>query len=1115
MPRGRGETAVISCTNALATGQPMMMGGQQSALNQLVSFLLGVSAAAVLIFFFSSAGGGWSTTTDLSSWANGTVAATAKETNLTSTAAHVEEKANLTNSQAAAAEAAKEEEEKELEKLLAAVADEHKNIIMTSVNEAWAAPGSLLDLFLEGFRAGEGIARFVDHLLIVALDDGAFRRCRDVHPHCYRLAVAGRNFTDEKVFMSEDYLDLVWSKVKLQQRILELGYNFLFTDVDILWFRDPFEQMSMAAHMVTSSDFFIGGAYNPANFPNTGFLYVRSSRRAVGVMEAWRAARASYPGRHEQQVLNEIKRELVERRGVRIQFLDTAHVAGFCSNTRDFATLYTMHANCCVGLGAKLHDLRNLLEEWRAYRRMPDEQRRQGPVRWKIKGNLRRFFVFLFELWLAATLVLVLLCVLANTGGSPEMPAAAEVCNCSQIGIASSRISEEVTGTSDLAELLPKVATDDRTVIITSVNEAFARPNSLLVLFRESFAAGEKIAHLLDHVLVVAVDPAAFHHCRAVHPHCYHLKVDTMNLSSANNFMSEAYVELVWTKLSLQQRVLELGYNFLFTDCDMVLFRDPFRHIAVYADMSTSSDDYSAARAPLDNPLNTGLYYVKATSQSVEMLRYWQAARPRFPGAHDQAVFGHIKHELVAKLRARIEPLDTLYFGGFCEYHDDLARAVTMHADCCVGLDTKVHDLTDIAADWKNYTGMSPEERKKGGFKWTYPTRCRNSIGWRMASSKNGLSPVVVFLLGAASATALIVFVFTSTASPAWPTPEATPATRQEKKAAAVACAPRAKRIDSETRRAARTNQTGGGDDDDEFARMVRRAAMEDRTVIMTSVNEAWAAPGSLMDSFLESFRVGENISHFVEHIVVVAMDEGALRRCRAIHPHCYLLLPEVAGLDLSGAKIYMTKDYLDLVWSKLKLQQRASMIVGETRGVDDEEHDARWHWQDVDLAWFRNPMVHITAAADITTSSDFYFGDPDDLGNYPNTGFIYFKATPRNARAMAYWHAARRRFPGEHDQFVFNEIKRELAAGAGEGGGVGVRIRFIDTAAVSGFCQLGRDLNRIATVHMTCCIGLENKLHDLRNVIRDWRRYVARPRWERQMGKIGWTFEGGNEGLA
>jgi len=117
-----------------------------------------------------------------------------------------------------------------------------------------------------------------------------------------------------------------------------------------------------------------------------------------------------------------------------------------------------------------------------------------------------------------------------------------------------------------LAELLPKVATDDGTVIITSVNEAFARPNSLLDLFRESFRAGEGIEHLLSHVLVVAVDDMAFAHCAAVHPHCYLLEVHSnLNLSSANEFMSEAYVELVWTKLSLQQRVLELGYSFLFT----------------------------------------------------------------------------------------------------------------------------------------------------------------------------------------------------------------------------------------------------------------------------------------------------------------------------------------------------------------------------------------------------------------------------------------------------------------------------------------------------------------------------------------------------------------------
>uniref|UniRef100_A0A0E0JSW9 Nucleotide-diphospho-sugar transferase domain-containing protein n=1 Tax=Oryza punctata TaxID=4537 RepID=A0A0E0JSW9_ORYPU len=494
-----------------------------------------------------------------------------------------------------------------------------------------------------------------------------------------------------------------------------------------------------------------------------------------------------------------------------------------------------------------------------------------------------------------------------------------------------------------LPELLPKVAMDDRTVIITSVNEAWARPGSLLDLFRDSFKNGEGIAHLLDHVLVVAVDPAGFRRCKAVHPHCFLLIVNSAagNLSSANRFMTKGYVDLVWAKLSLQQRVLELGYNFLFTDADIVWFRDPFRHIKLYADMAVSCDRISGdADDDVDRSSpNTGFYYVKSTKRTVEMLRRWQAARSRFPPDNDQGIFNAIKRELAGgELHIKIVFLDTALFGGFCQYHDDdVGRVCTMHANCCVGLENKVHDLTNVLADWKNYTSLPPPEKKSAKFRWTVPAKCKTSFQLRppglqsllmrgsagMASSKSGLSPVVVFLLGAASATALIVFVFTSNARPTWPTPETTPARRQEKKAAAVACTPRAKGTDSETHRAARTNQTGGEEDDDEFARMVRRAAMEDRTVIMTSVNEAWAAPGSLMDSFLESFRVGENISHFVQHIVVVAMDEGALRRCRAVHPHCYLLLPEVAGLDLSGAKSYMTKDYLDLVWSKLKLQQR------------------------------------------------------------------------------------------------------------------------------------------------------------------------------------------------
>ncbi|KAF8754898.1 hypothetical protein HU200_011358 [Digitaria exilis] len=331
------------------------MGSQQNALHQLVSFILGASAAAVLIFFLTSASSG-ARFTEISSWANGTTAFD-------------------------------DHPDEELERLLRAVADEDRTVIMTSVNEAWAAEDSLLDLFLESFRTGEKISHFASHLLVVCARRRRPRAVPRRAPALLPPPVRRRPQPLRREGVHEPGLP----RPGLEQgpapaEDLELGYNFLFTDVDILWFRNPFERMSVAAHMVTSSDFFFGDPYSPMNLPNTGFLYVKSSKRTVGAFEAWRAAREAYPGKHEQQVLNEIKHELVATRGLRIQFLDTEHNAGFCNNTRDFNTLYTMHANCCVGLGAKLNDLGNLLQEWRAYRQMDDEERSRGPVRWKVPG---------------------------------------------------------------------------------------------------------------------------------------------------------------------------------------------------------------------------------------------------------------------------------------------------------------------------------------------------------------------------------------------------------------------------------------------------------------------------------------------------------------------------------------------------------------------------------------------------------------------------------------------------------------------------------------------------------------------------------------------------------
>jgi hypothetical protein len=41
---------------------------------------------------------------------------------------------------------------------------------------------------------------------------------------------------------------------------------------------------------------------------------------------------------------------------------------------------------------------------------------------------------------------------------------------------------------------------------------------------------------------------------------------------------------------------------------------------------------------------------------------------------------------------------------------------------------------------------------------------------------------------------------------------------------------------------------------------------MEDRTVILTSVNEVWTRPNSLLDIFLDSFKNGEDTAHLLDH---------------------------------------------------------------------------------------------------------------------------------------------------------------------------------------------------------------------------------------------------------
>ncbi|CAL4920123.1 unnamed protein product [Urochloa decumbens] len=279
--------------------------------------------------------------------------------------------------------------------------------------------------------------------------------------------------------------------------------------------------------------------------------------------------------------------------------------------------------------------------------------------------------------------------------------------------------------------------------------------------------------------------------------------------------------------------------------------------------------------------------------------------------------------------------------------------------------------------------------------------------------------------------------------------------------------------------------------DDAEFrglaAVLSRAATADDRTVIITCVNEAWAAPGSLLDLFLESFRAGEGISHLLGSVLIVAMDPPAMARCKALHPHCYLYT--IPGVDLASAKFFLSKEYLELVWSKLKLQRRVLQL------------GYNFLFTDVDILWFRNPFKHVTAYADMSVSSDVFFGDPDRIDNFPNTGFFHVRPNNRTIAMTRIWHQARKKYPGLNEQPVFNAIKKGLVAD------LGLRVQYMDPAFMGGFCSYGKDLRKICTMHANCCVGLGNKLRDLRTVLGDWKNYTRMPHWEKHTAK--WTVPG------
>ncbi|KAG7646317.1 putative nucleotide-diphospho-sugar transferase [Arabidopsis thaliana] len=288
-------------------------------------------------------------------------------------------------------------EEPKLEDVLSKAATRDRTVVLTTLNAAWAAPGSVIDLFFESFRIGEETSQILDHLVIVALDAKAYSRCLELHKHCFSLVTEGVDFSREAYFMTRSYLKMMWRRIDLLRSVLEMGYNFVFTDADVMWFRNPFPRFYMYADFQIACDHYLGRSNDLHNRPNGGFNFVRSNNRTILFYKYWYASRLRFPGYHDQDVLNFLKAEpFVFRIGLKMRFLNTAYFGGLCEPSRDLNLVRTMHANCCYGMESKLHDLRIMLQDWKDFMSLPLHLKQSSGFSWKVPQNcsldsLRRY----------------------------------------------------------------------------------------------------------------------------------------------------------------------------------------------------------------------------------------------------------------------------------------------------------------------------------------------------------------------------------------------------------------------------------------------------------------------------------------------------------------------------------------------------------------------------------------------------------------------------------------------------------------------------------------------------------------------------------------------------
>jgi len=167
--------------------------------------------------------------------------------------------------------------------------------------------------------------------VVFPLDDGAAARAEALGFAVYHDGISYGNHPTAaaKCYGNEEFAGLMFPKTAVVQDLLNLGYNVLYQDVDMIWWRDPLEILWHPRRRHLDAQFMYDGPswdYHPLHV-NTGFFLLRNGEQARTL---WRQVCQRFDEivwhRSQQKIVNPL---LVIRyfRGLKLDVLPEEHFA--------------------------------------------------------------------------------------------------------------------------------------------------------------------------------------------------------------------------------------------------------------------------------------------------------------------------------------------------------------------------------------------------------------------------------------------------------------------------------------------------------------------------------------------------------------------------------------------------------------------------------------------------------------------------------------------------------------------------------------------------------------------------------------------------------------------